>query len=111
MDWLPQIVVKAEDSVSLPTSVSALKTFATGFPDTKATVHCIGLKAHDFCKQWCDEGGHTLLNYPSTVKTSQLHYQIVKRTRLPVAIIAGTTVFYDVMSCLLYTSPSPRDSV
>tara|TARA_B100001057_G_scaffold12406_1_gene11770 strand:+ start:330 stop:1106 length:777 start_codon:yes stop_codon:yes gene_type:complete len=98
MDWLPQIVVKAEDSVSLPTSVSALKTFATGFPDTKATVHCIGLKAHDFCKQWCDEGGHTLLNYPSTVKTSQLHYQIVKRTRLPVAIIAGTTVFYDVMS-------------
>ena len=111
MDWLPQIVVKAEDSVSLPTSVSALKTFATGFPDTKATVHCIGLKAHDFCKQWCDEGGHTLLNYPSTVKTSQLHYQIVKRTRLPVAIIAGTTVFYDVMSDYSTTKLFGADTV
>ena len=38
MDWLPHIVVKAEDDVSIPTSVTALKTFSTGFPDTKATV-------------------------------------------------------------------------
>ena len=43
MDWLPQIVVKAEDDVSIPTSVAALKTFSTGFPDTKATVHCLSL--------------------------------------------------------------------
>ena len=98
MDWLPQIVVKAEDSVSLPTSVSALKTFATGFPDTKATVHCIGLKARTFCKPWATEGGHTLLDYSSTIKTSQLHFEIVRRTRLPIAIIAGTTVFYEDVS-------------
>ena len=54
MDWSPDIVVKAEDDVSIPTSVSALKTFSSGFPDTKATVHCIGLKASAFCKQWAD---------------------------------------------------------
>ena len=45
MDWSPHIVVKAEDAQSVPTAVTALKTFSTGFPDTKATVHCIGLKA------------------------------------------------------------------
>ena len=98
MDWSPHIVVKAEDDVSIPTSVAALKTFSTGFPDTKATVHCIGLKASAFCKQWADEGGHTILGYPSTVKKSQLHYEIVRRTRLPVVIIAGTTIFYDDIS-------------
>ena len=98
MDWSPQIVVKAEDDVSISTSVTALKTFATGFPDAKATVHCIGRKGHTFCKQWAKDGGHSLLNYPSTTKSSQLHYEIVKRTRLPVALIAGTTVFYDDVS-------------
>ena len=98
MDWSPQIVVKAEDAQSVPTAVTALKTFDTGFPNTKTTVHCIGVKALDFCKQWVAAGGHKLIEYPSTVKTSQLHYEIVKRTRLPVALIAGTTVFYEDMS-------------
>ena len=98
MDWLPQIVVNAEDEQSIPTSVAALKTFDIGFPNHKATVHCIGAKAHDFCKNWVAKGGHQMLNYPPTVKTSQLHYEIVKRTRLPVAIIAGTTVFYSDIS-------------
>ena len=98
MDWLPQIVVKAEDDVSIPTSVAALKTFSTGFPDTKATVHCIGMKSLPFCKEWTAEGGHKLIQYPPTVKTSQLHYELVRRTRLPIAIIAGTTVFFDDVS-------------
>ena len=98
MDWSPHIVVKAEDAQSVPTSVAALKTFGIGFPDTKATVHCIGLPAANFCKQWAEEGGHTILGYPSTVKKSQLHYEIVRRTRLPVALIAGTTIFYEDVS-------------
>ena len=98
MDWSPHIVVKAEDAQSVPTSVTALKTFDTGFPDTKATVHCIGNSALDFCKQWAVKGGHKLINHVISTKKSQLHYEIVKRTRLPVALIAGTTVFYEDMS-------------
>ncbi len=98
MDWSPQIIVKAEDAQSVPTSVTALKTFDTGFPDTKATVHCIGSYALDFCKQWAAKGGHKLINHVVTTQKSQLHYEIVKRTRLPVALIAGTTVFYEDMS-------------
>ena len=98
MDWSPQIIVKAEDAQSVPTSVTALKTFDTGFPDTKATVHCIGSYALDFCKQWAAKGGHKLINHLNSFKKSQLHYEIVKRTRLPVALIAGTTVFYEDMS-------------
>tara|TARA_B000000532_G_scaffold182394_1_gene148684 strand:- start:22 stop:801 length:780 start_codon:yes stop_codon:yes gene_type:complete len=98
MDWSPHIIVKAEDAQSVPTSVTALKTFDTGFPDTKATVHCIGNSALDFCKQWAAKGGHKLINHVISTKKSQLHYEIVKRTRLPVALIAGTTVFYEDMS-------------
>ena len=98
MDWSPQIIVKAEDAQSVPTSVTALKTFDTGFPDTKATVHCIGNSALDFCKQWAAKGGHKLINHVISTKRSQLQYEIVKRTRLPVALIAGTTVFYEDMS-------------
>ena len=98
MDWSPQIIVKAEDAQSVPTSVTALKTFDTGFPDTKATVHCIGSNALDFCKQWAAKGGHKLINHVVSTKKSELHYEIVKRTRLPVALIAGTTVFYEDMS-------------
>ena len=98
MDWSPQIIVKAEDAQSVPTSVTALKTFDTGFPDTKATVHCIGSYALDFCKEWVAKGGHKLINHVISTKRSQLQYEIVKRTRLPVALIAGTTVFYEDMS-------------
>ena len=87
MDWSPQIIVKAEDAQSVPTSVTALKTFDTGFPDTKATVHCIGSYALDFCKEWAAKGGHKLINHVISTKRSQLQYEI----------------------CLLYTSPSPRD--
>ena len=98
MDWSPHIVVKAEDAQSVPTSVTALKTFGIGFPDTKATIHCIGIPAASFCKQWAEEGGHTLIGYPSPVKKSQLHYEIIRRTRLPVVLIAGTTIFYEDIS-------------
>ena len=98
MDWSPHIIVKAEDAQSVPTAVTALKTFNTGFPNTKATVHCIGSYALDFCKQWAAKGGHKLINHVVTTEKSQLHYEIVKRTRLPVALIAGTTVFYEDMS-------------
>ena len=98
MDWSPQIIVNAEDGNSVATSVTALKTFNTGFPDTKATVHCIGSHGFDFVKEWVASGGHKLIHHVKSVKRSQLHYEIVKRTNLPVALIAGTTVFYDNVS-------------
>jgi len=98
MDWSPQIIVKAEDAQSVPTAVTALKTFSTGFPNTKATVHCIGNYAIDFCSKWVAKGGHKLIKHVISTNKSQLHYEIVKRTRLPVALIAGTTVFYEDIS-------------
>ena len=111
MDWSPQIIVKAEDDISIPSSVTALKTFSTGFPDTKATVHCIGSKAFPFCKEWATEGGHKLIHHLESTKTSQLHYEIVKRTRLPVVLIAGTTVFYDDMSDYTTTKAYAADTI
>ena len=98
MDWSPQIVVGAEDDSSVATSVTALKTFNIGFPDHKATVHVIGFSASAFVKSWCTEGGHKMIQHLPSTKRSQLHYEITKRTRLPIALIAGTTVFYDDVS-------------
>ena len=98
MDWSPQIVVNAQDAQSVPTSVTALKTFNIGFPDDRATVHCIGKAALSFVKEWALEGDHKVIEHLRSTKKSQLHYEIVKRTRLPVALIAGTTVFYDDVS-------------
>ena len=111
MDWLPHIVVRAQDDVSIPTSITALKTFSTGFPDTKATVHCIGEKALPFCKEWAKSGGHKLIHHLSAVKTSQQYYEITKATRLPVVLIAGTTVFYDNMSDYSTTKLFGADTV
>ena len=98
MDWLPHIVVKAEDDASVKTATTALRTFDTGFPGHKATVHCIGARAHTVCKEWCSAGGHTLLEYQPSIRQSQLHYAIVKGSRLPVVLIRGTAVFYDDLS-------------
>ena len=111
MDWSPQIIVKAEDAQSAPTSVTALKTFNTGFPDAKATVHCIGNYAVDFCSKWAAEGGHKLIKHVLSTNKSQLHYEIVKRTRLPVALIAGTTVFHDDISDYSTTKLFGADTV
>ena len=98
MDWSPQIIVKAEDSNSIPTSITALKTFETGFPDHKATVHCIGNFGYDLIKELASSGGHKLIHHITSTKRSQLVYEITRRTRLPLALIAGTTVFYEDVS-------------
>ena len=87
MDWSPQIIVKAEDSNSIPTSITALKTFETGFPDHKATVHCIGNFGYDLVKEWVSSGGHKLIHHITSTKRSQLVYEITRRTRLPIALI------------------------
>ena len=106
MDWSPHIIVKAEDAQSIPTSVTALKTFDIGFPDTKATVHCIGSYALDFCKQWAAKGGHKLINHVVSTQKSQLQFEIVRRSRMPVVLIAGTTVFHSDMSG--YSTPKNK---
>ena len=98
MDWSPQIIVKAEDSNSIPTSVTAIKTFETGFPDHKATIHCIGNFGYDLVKELASSGGHKLIHHITSTKRSQLVYEITRRTRLPIALIAGTTVFYEDVS-------------
>ena len=111
MDWSPQIVVKADDANSVPTSVAALKTFSIGFPDDRATVHCIGREALSFVKEWALEGDHKVIEHLRSTKKSQLHYEIVKRTRLPVALIAGSTVFYDDVSDYTTTKLFGADTI
>ena len=52
---------------------------------------------------------------PSALRLSALHarYQFLETIRVPIAVV-GTTVFpalsFLFFVCLLYTSPSPRDS-
>ena len=113
MDWTPHIVVKVEEESSAQTAVTALKTFSTGFPEHKATVHYIGSlpSGLKFCKQWCKEGGHKFYHHVSNTKQSQLHYEIVRSSRDPVVLIRGTTVFYDDISDYSTTKLFGADTV
>ena len=100
MDWLPHIVVKADQDAVPSTAASALKTFDIGFPSHKATVHYVGTSpaVKSFCEKWCTEGGHKFIAYSQNIRQSRLHYMICKSSRLPVVLIRGTAVFYGDMS-------------
>ena len=100
MDWLPHIVVKADEDASPTTAASALKTFDKGFPEHTAVVHYVGTSpaVRTFCEKWCAEGGHKFIAYDQRIRQSRLHYAIVKSSRLPVVLIRGTAVFYADMS-------------
>ena len=37
MDWLPHVVIKAEDDACVKTATTALRTLHIGFPDQTAT--------------------------------------------------------------------------
>ena len=111
MDWSPQIIVTAKDVQSIPTSIAALKTFDIGFPNQKATVHCVGKLPLKVVNEWANKGGHKVIEHVKSASKSQLHYEIVKRTRLPVALIAGTTVFYDDVSDYTTTKLFGADTI
>ena len=100
MDWLPHLVVKADQDSGPSTAASALKTFDIGFPSHKATVHYVGTSpaVKSFCEKLCTEGGHKFIAYSQSVRQSRLHYMICKSSRLPVVLIRGTAVFYGDMS-------------
>ena len=100
MDWLPHIVVKADQDAVPATAATALKTFSIGFPEHTATVHYVGtsIAVQRFCENWCAEGGHKFVKYDNKIRQSRLHYAIVKNSRLPVVLIRGTAVFYGDMS-------------
>ena len=100
MDWLPHIVVKADQNAVPSTAASALKTFSIGFPEHTATVHYVGtsVAVQKFCENWCATGGHKFIKYDNKIRQSRLHYAIVKSSRLPVVLIRGTAVFYGDLS-------------
>ena len=100
MDWQPHIVVKVEHDSAVKTATTALRTFDTGFPGKKAVVHYIGtnVEARKTIEAWCGKGGHKMVSYLPSARQSQIHYAIIKNSRLPVALIRGTAVFYEDMT-------------
>ena len=100
MEWLPHVVIKAEDDACVKTATTALRTLHVGFPDQTATVHLISQNPNiiKYVKDLCAKGGHKLIKYGSSVRGAQLNYKLVKNSRLPVVLIRGTVVFYEDMS-------------
>lgn len=100
MDWQPHIVVKVEHDSAVKTATTALRTFDKGFPGKKAVVHYIGTnsQARKTIELWCAKGKHKMVTYLPSARQSQIHYSIIKNSRLPVVLIRGTAVFYDDMS-------------
>ena len=99
MEWLPHVVIKAEDDACVKTATTALRTLHVGFPDQKATVHLISQNPNivKYVKDLCVKGGHKLNRY-AHVQGSQLNYQLIKNNRLPIVLIRGTVVFLEDMS-------------
>jgi|TARA_B000000557_G_C20743549_1_gene429680 hypothetical protein len=100
MDWQPHIVVKADNSSVVKTATTALRTLNVGFPGKKAIVHFIGtnLDVTKEIKSQCGKGGHKFVQYPPSIRQSQLHHTICSNSRLPVVLIRGTVVFYEDMT-------------
>ena len=100
MDWLPHVVIKAEDDACVKTATTALRTLHIGFPDQTATVHLISQSQTiiKYVKELCAANGHKLIQYGGNVRGAQLNYKLVKNSRLPIVLIRGTVVFYEDMS-------------
>ena len=74
MDWLPHIVVKADQDAVPSTAATALKTFSIGFPEHTATVHYVGtsVAVQRFCENWCAQGGHKFIKYDNKIRKSKI---------------------------------------
>ena len=100
MDWQPHIVVKVEHDSAVKTATTALRTFDKGFPGKKAVVHYIGTnaQARKTIQQWCGKGGHKMVQYLPSTRQSQIHYTLIRNSRVPLVFIRGTAVFYEDMT-------------
>ena len=98
--WNVHIVIDTNSASELATGVTSLKTYATGFPGIKPTVHdtCRTYEQMTYVKQWCkDNDAIYSRSLGSFKKMSIIYEDILRRSTQPTVVMNGDCVFYQDM--------------
>ena len=98
--WKVHIVIDTNSTSEVATGVTSLKTFATGFPGIKPTVHDTARNGEQtrYVKQWCLDNDAVYSRHLGAFKNSDLIYkEIMRRSTQPTVIMFGDCVFYQDM--------------
>ena len=98
--WNVHIVIDTNSASELATGVTSLKTFATGFPGIKPTVHDTARHGEQmrYVKQWCLDNDAVYSRHLGAFKKSDdIYSEIMRRSTQPTVIMFGDCVFYQDM--------------
>ena len=98
--WNVHIIIDTHSASELASGVASLKTFSTGFPGIKPTVHdtCRNYDQMTYVKQWCVDNDAIYSRSLGSFKKSEIIlHDIFRRSTQPTVIMNGDCVFYQDM--------------
>ena len=98
--WKVHIVIDTMSASELASGVTSLKTFATGFPGIKPTVHdtCRTYDQMVYVKKWCEDNDAVYSRSLGAFKQMDIIYnEIFRRSTQPTVVMNGDCVFYQDM--------------
>jgi len=98
--WNVHIIIDTVSASELATGVTSLKTYATGFPSIKPTVHdtCRTYEQTTYVKQWCVDNDAVYSRHFGAFKDmASIYTEILRRSTQPTVVMNGDCVFYQDM--------------
>ena len=98
--WNVHIVIDTNSASELATGVTSLKTFATGFPGIKPTVHDTARHGDQmrYVKKWCEDNDAVYSRHLGAFKDmASIYEEILRRSTEPTVVMNGDCVFYQDM--------------
>ena len=98
--WNVHIIIDTHSASELATGVTSLKTFTTGFPGIKPTVHdtCRTYEQTVYVKKWCEDNDAVYSRSLGAFKKMDVIYtDILRRSTQPTVEMNGNCVFYQDM--------------
>ena len=94
--WNVHIIIDTNSASELATGVTSLKTFATGFPGIKPTVHDTARHGEQirYVKQWCLDNDAVYSRHLGAFKKSDdIYSEIMRRSTQP------TVIMFSIRTC------------
>ena len=98
--WNVHIIIDTNSTSEVATGVTSLKTFATGFPGIKPTVHDTVRNGDQstYVKQWCVDNDAIYSRHFGAFKDmGSIYTEILRRSTQPTVVMNGECVFYQDM--------------
>ena len=105
--WNVHIVIDTNSASELATGVTSLKTFATGFPGIKPTVHDTARHGDQmrYVKKWCEDNDAVYSRHLGAFKDmASIYEEILRRSTEPTVVMNGDCVLYQDMRGTLSVS-------